>query len=181
MDFLDIIWIVVCIVLVAVPDLVFNNKKKKSARGRTRTSGPMPQMPENFPMPPMPSVPSEPESMTESMPTDDEPEDFPVWTEPEEMEGQAVPQVQAVEQPKPVVEQFKPVVEQPKPVVEQFKPVVEQPKPVAVKEVARRPASPAPQTDSSQADDGKKREGLRVDPRNLVIYTAIMEPKFKEM
>lgn len=167
MDFLDIIWIVVCIVLVAVPDLVFNNKKKKSAHGRTRTSGPMPQMPENFPMPPMPSVPSEPESMPESMPTEDEPEDFPVWTEPEEMEEPAVPQVQAVEQPKPVVEQFKPV--------------VERPKPVAVKEVARRPASPAPQTDSSQADDGKKREGLRVDPRNLVIYTAIMEPKFKEM
>ncbi len=160
MDFLDIIWIVVCIVLVAVPDLVFNNKKKKSARGRTRTSGPMP---ENFPMPPMPSVPSEPESM----PTEDEPEDFPVWTEPEEMEEPAVPQVQAVEQPKPVAEQFKPV--------------VEQPKPVAVKEVTRRPASPAPQTDSSQADDGKKREGLRVNPRNLVIYTAIMEPKFKEM
>ncbi len=167
MDFLDIIWIVVCIVLVAVPDLVFNNKKKKSARGRTRTYGPMPQMPENFPMPPMPSVPSEPESMPESMPTEDEPEDFPVWTEPEEMEEPAVPQVQAVEQPKPVVEQFKPV--------------VEQPKPVAVKEVTRRPASPAPQTDSSQADDGKKREGLRVNPRNLVIYTAIMEPKFKEM
>lgn len=163
MDFLDIIWIVVCIVLVAVPDLVFNNKKKKSARGRTRTSGPMPQMPENFPMPPMPSVPSEPESM----PTEDESEDFPMWTEPEEMEEPAVPQVQAVEQPKPVVEQLKPV--------------VERPKPVAVKEVARRPASPAPQTDSSQADDGKKREGLRVNPRNLVIYTAIMEPKFKEM
>lgn len=163
MDFLDIIWIVVCIVLVAVPDLVFNNKKKKSARGRTRTSGPMPQMPENFPMPPMPSVPSEPESM----PTEDEPEVFPVWTEPEVTEGQPEPQVQAVEQPKPVVEQFKPV--------------VERPKPVAVKEVTRRPASPAPQTDSSHADDGKKREGLRVDPRNLVIYTAIMEPKFKEM
>ena len=140
MDFLDIIWIVVCIVLVAVPDLVFNNKKKKSARGRTRTSGPMP---------PMPSVPSEPESM----PTEDEPEDFPVWTEPEEMEEPAVPQIQAVEQPKPV----------------------------AVKEATRRPASPAPQTDSSPADDGKKRERLRVDPRNLVIYTAIMEPKFKEM
>ncbi len=153
MDFLDIIWIVVCIVLVAVPDLVFNNKKKKTARGRTRTSGPMPQMPENFPMPPMPSVPSEPESMPESMPTEDESEDFPVWTEPEVTEEQPVPQVQAVEQPKPV----------------------------AVKEVTRRPASPAPQTDSSQADDGKKREGLRVDPRNLVIYTAIMEPKFKEM
>lgn len=170
MDFLDIIWIVVCIVLVAVPDLVFNNKKKKSARGRTRTSGPMPQMPENFPMPPMPpmpSVPSEPESEPESMPTDDESEDFPVQTEPEEMEEPAVPQVQAVEQPKPVVEPFKPV--------------VERPKPVAVKEVTRRPASPAPQTDSSQADDGKKREGLRVNPRNLVIYTAIMEPKFKEM
>lgn len=164
MDFLDIIWIVVCIVLVAVPDLVFNNKKKKSARGRTRTSGPMPQMPENFPMP---SVPSEPESMPESMPTEDEPEVFPVWTEPEVTEEQPMPQVQAVEQPKPVAEQFKPV--------------VEQPKPVAVKEVTRRPASPAPQTDSSQADDGKKREGLRVDPRNLVIYTAIMEPKFKEM
>lgn len=170
MDFLDIIWIVVCIVLVAVPDLVFNNKKKKSAHGRTRTSGPMPQMPENFPMPPMPSVPSEPESM----PTEDEPEDFPVWTEPEETEEQPEPQVQAVEQPKTVVEQSKPV-------AEQFKPVVERPKPVAVKEVARRPASPVPQTDSSQADDGKKREGLRVDPRNLVIYTAIMEPKFKEM
>lgn len=153
MDFLDIIWIVVCIVLVAVPDLVFNNKKKKSARGRTRTSGPMPQMPENFPMPPMPSVPSEPESMPESMPTEDEPEDFPVWTEPEEMEEPAVPQVQAVEQPKPV----------------------------AVKEVTRRPAPPAPQTDSSPADDGKKDGKLRVDPRNLVIYTAIMEPKFKEM
>ena len=149
MDFLDIIWIVVCIVLVAVPDLVFNNKKKKSARGRTRTSGPMPQMSENFPMPPMPSVPSEPESM----PTEDESEDFPVWTEPEEMEEPAVPQVQAVEQPKPV----------------------------AVKEVTRRPASPAPQTDSSPADDGKKDGKLRVDPRNLVIYTAIMEPKFKEM
>lgn len=149
MDFLDIIWIVVCIVLVAMPDLVFNNKKKKSARGRTRTSGPMPQMPENFPMPPMPSVPSEPESMQ----TEDGPEDFPVWTEPEEMEEPAVPQVQAVEQPKPV----------------------------AVKEVARRPASPAPQTDSSPADDGKKDGKLRVDPRNLVIYTAIMEPKFKEM
>lgn len=163
MDFLDIIWIVVCIVLVAVPDLVFNNKKKKSARGRTRTSGPMPQMPENFPMPPMPSVPSEPESM----PTEDEPKDFPVWTEPEEMEEPAVPQVQAVEQPKPVVEQFKPV--------------VEQPKPVAVKELARRPASPAPQTDNSLADDRKKDGKLRVDPRNLVIYTAIMEPKFKEM
>lgn len=163
MDFLDIIWIVVCIVLVAVPDLVFNNKKKKSARGRTRTSGSMPQMPENFPMPPMPSVPSEPESM----PTEDESEDFPVWTEPEEMEEPAVPQVQAVEQPKPVVEQFKPV--------------VERPKPVAVKEVARRPASQAPQTDNSQADDGRKDGKLRVDPRNLVIYTAIMEPKFKEM
>ena len=149
MDFLDIIWIVVCIVLVAVPDLVFNNKKKKSARGRTRTSGPMSQMPENFPMPPMPSVPSEPESM----PTEDEEEDFPVWTEPEVTEGQPEPQVQAVEQPKPV----------------------------AVKEVARRPASPAPQTDSSPADDGKKDGKLRVDPRNLVIYTAIMEPKFKEM
>ena len=174
MDFLDIIWIVVCIVLVAVPDLVFNNKKKKSSRGRTRTSGPMPQMPENFPMPPMPSVPSEPESMPESMPIDDESEDFPVWTEPEEMDEPAVPQVQAVEQPKTVVEQSKPV-------AEQFKPVVERPKPVAVKEVTRRPASPAPQTDSSSADDGKKREGLRVDPRNLVIYTAIMEPKFKEM
>lgn len=155
MDFLDIIWIVVCIVLVAVPDLVFNNKKKKSAHGRTRTSGPMP------------SVPSEPESMPESMPTDDESEDFPVWTEPEEMEEPAVPQVQAVEPPKPVVEQVKPV--------------VESPKPVAVKEVARRPASPAPQTDSSPADDGKKDGKLRVDPRNLVIYTAIMEPKFKEM
>lgn len=160
MDFLDIIWIVVCIVLVAVPDLVFNNKKKKSARGRTRTSGPMPQMPENFPMP---SVPSEPESMQK----EGEPEDFPVWTEPEEMEEPAVSQVQAVEQPKPVVEQFKPV--------------VEQPKPVAVKEVARRPASPALQADSSPADDGKKDGKLRVDPRNLVIYTAIMEPKFKEM
>lgn len=170
MDFLDIIWIVVCIVLVAVPDLVFNNKKKKSARGRTRTSGPMPQMPENFPMPPMPSVPPEPESM----PTEDEPEDFPVWTEPEETEEQPEPQVQAVEQPKTVVEQSKPV-------VEQFKPVEERPKPVAVKEVARRPASPAPQTDSSPADDGRKDGKLRVDPRNLVIYTAIMEPKFKEM
>lgn len=163
MDFLDIIWIVVCIVLVAVPDLVFNNKKKKSAHGRTRTSGPMPQMPENFPMPPMPSVPSEPESM----PTDDEPEDFPVWTEPEVTEGQPEPQVQAVEPRIPVVEPPKPVIEQPKPVV--------------VKEVARRPASPAPQTDSSPADDGKKGGKLRVDPRNLVIYTAIMEPKFKEM
>lgn len=158
MDFLDIIWIVVCIVLVAVPDLVFNNKKKKSARGRTRTSGPMPQRP---------SVPSEPESMPESMPTEDEPEDFPVWTEPEVTEEQSLPQVQAVEQSKPVVEQFKPV--------------VEQPKPVAVKEVTRRPASPAPQTDSSPADDGKKDGKLCVDPRNLVIYTAIMEPKFKEM
>lgn len=153
MDFLDIIWIVVCIVLVAVPDLVFNNKKKKSAHGRTRTSGPMPQMPENFPMP---SVPSEPESM----PTDDGPEDFPVWTEPEVTEGQPEPQVQDVE---PRI------------------PVVEQPKPVTVKEVSRRPASPAPQTDSSPADDGKKGGKLRVDPRNLVIYTAIMEPKFKEM
>ena len=163
MGFLDIIWIVVCIVLVAVPDLVFNNKKKKTARGRTRTSGPMPQMPENFPMPPMSSVPSEPESM----PTEDEPEVFPVWTEPEVTEEQPMPQVQAVVQPKPVVEQFKPV--------------VEQPKPVAVKEVDRRPASPAPQTDSSSADDGKKDRKLRVDPRNLVIYTAIMEPKFKEM
>lgn len=152
MDFLDIIWIVVCIVLVAVPDLVFNNKKKKS-----------PQMPENFPMPPMPSVPSE----SESMPTDDEPEDFPAWTEPEVTEGQPEPQVQDVEQPKPVVEQPKPVIEQPKPVV--------------VKEVSRRPTSPAPQTDSSPADDGKKGGKLRVDPRNLVIYTAIMEPKFKEM
>lgn len=170
MDFLDIIWIVVCIVLVAVPDLVFNNKKKKSAHGRTRTSGPMPQMPENFPMPPMPSVPSEPESM----PTDDEPEDFPVWTEPEMTEGQPEPQVQDVE---PRI----PVVEQPKPLVEQPKPVIEQPKPVVVKEVSRRPASPAPQTDSSPADDGKKGGKLRVDPRNLVIYTAIMEPKFKEM
>lgn len=170
MDFLDIIWIVVCIVLVAVPDLVFNNKKKKSARGRTRTSGPMPQMPENFPMPPMPSVPSEPESM----PTDDEPDDFPVWTEPEVTEGQPEPQVQDVE---PRI----PVVEQPKPVVELPKPVIEQPKPIVVKEVSRRPASPAPQTDSSQADDGKKGGKLRVDPRNLVIYTAIMEPKFKEM
>lgn len=155
MDFLDIIWIVVCIVLVAVPDLVFNNKKKKSARGRTRTSGPMP------------SVPSEPESEPESMPTDDAEEDFPVWTEPEVTEEQPMPQVRAVEQPKPVVEQFKPV--------------VEQPKPVAVKEVDRRPASPAPQTDSSSADDGMKDGKLRVDPRNLVIYTAIMEPKFKEM
>ena len=174
MDFLDIIWIVVCIVLVAVPDLVFNNKKKKSARGRTRTSGPMPQMPENFPMPPMPSVPSEPESMPESMPTEDEPEDFPVWTEPEEMEGQPEPQVQAVEQPKSMVEKPKPVVELPNP-------VIEQPKPVVVKEVFRRPASSAPQTDSSSADDGKKDGKLRVNPRNLVIYTAIMEPKFKEM
>lgn len=163
MDFLDIIWIVVCIVLVAVPDLVFNNKKKKSAHGRTRSSGPMPQMPENFPMPPMPSVPSEPESM----PTDDEPEDFPVWTEPEVTEGQPEPQVQAVEQPKPVVEQPKPVIERPKPVV--------------VKEVSRRPTSPAPKADSSPADDGKKGGKLRVDSRNLVIYTAIMEPKFKEM
>lgn len=163
MDFLDIIWIVVCIVLVAVPDLVFNNKKKKSAHGRTRTSGPMPQMPENFPMPPMPSVPSEPESM----PTDDEPENFPVWTEPEMTEGQPEPQVQDMEPRIPVVEQPKPVIEQPKPVV--------------VKEVSRRPASPAPQTDSSPADDGKKGGKLRVDPRNLVIYTAIMEPKFKEM
>lgn len=162
MDFLDIIWIVVCIVLVAVPDLVFNNKKKKSSRGRTRTSGPMP------------SVPSEPESMPESMPTDDEPEDFPVWTEAEVTEEHPEPQVQAVEQPKPVVEQFKPVVEQPKP-------VIEQPKPVVVKEVSRRPASPAPKADSSPADDGKKGGKLRVDPRNLVIYTAIMEPKFKEM
>lgn len=170
MDFLDIIWIVVCIVLVAVPDLVFNNKKKKSARGRTRTSGPMPQMPENFPMPPMPSVPSEPESM----PTDDEPEDFPVWTEPEVTEGQPEPQVHDVE---PRI----PVVEQPKPVVEQPKPVIEQPKPVVVKEVSRRPASSAPQTDSSPADEGKKGGKLRVDPRNLVIYTAIMKPKFKEM
>lgn len=161
MDFLDIIWIVVCIVLVAVPDLVFNNKKKKSAHGRTRTSGPMP---------PMPSVPSEPESM----PTDDEEEDFPVWTEPEVTEGQPEPQVQDME---PRI----PVVEQPKPVVEQPKPVIEQPKPVVVKEVSRRPASPAPQTDSSPADDGKKGGKLRVDPRNLVIYTAIMEPKFKEM
>ena len=170
MDFLDIIWIVVCIVLVAVPDLVFNNKKKKSAHGRTRTSGPMPQMPENFPMPPMPSVPSEPESM----PTDDEPEDFPVWTEAEVTEGQPEPQVQDVG---PRI----PVVEPPKPVVEQPRPVIEPPKPVVVKEVARRPASPAPQTDSSPADDGKKGGKLRVDPRNLVIYTAIMEPKFKEM
>lgn len=170
MDFLDIIWIVVCIVLVAVPDLVFNNKKKKSAHGRTRTSGPMPQMPENFPMPPMQSVPSEPETM----PTDDEPEDFPVWAETEVTEGQPEPQVHDVE---PRI----PVVEQPKPVVEQPKPVIEQPKPVVVKEVSRRPASPAPQTDSSQADDGKKGGKLRVDPRNLVIYTAIMEPKFKEM
>lgn len=170
MDFLDIIWIVVCIVLVAVPDLVFNNKKKKSAHGRTRTSDPMPQMPENFPMPPMPSVPSEPESM----PTDDEPGDFPVWTEPEVTEGQPEPQVQDVE---PRI----PVVEQPNPVVEQPKPVIEQPKPVVVKEVARRPASPAPKADSSPADDGKKGGKLRVDPRNLVIYTAIMEPKFKEM
>lgn len=170
MDFLDIIWIVVCIVLVAVPDLVFNNKKKKSARGRTRTSGPMPQMPENFPMPPMPSVPSEPESM----PTDDEPEDSHVWTEPEVTEGQPEPQVQDVE---PRI----PVVEPPKPVVEQPKPVIEQPKPVVVKEVSRRPASPAPKANSSPADDGKKGGKLRVDSRNLVIYTAIMEPKFKEM
>lgn len=170
MDFLDIIWIVVCIVLVAVPDLVFNNKKKKSAHGRTRTSGPMPQLPENFPMPPMSSVPSEPESM----PTDDEEDDFPVWTEPEVTEGQPEPQVQDVEPRIPVVEQQKPVVELPKP-------VIEQPKPVVVKEVARRPASPAPKADSSQADDGKKGGKLRVDPRNLVIYTAIMEPKFKEM
>lgn len=167
MDFLDIIWIVVCIVLVAVPDLVFNNKKKKSAHGRTRSSGPMPQMPENFPMP---SVPSEPESM----PTDDEPDDFPVWTEPEVTEGQLEPQGQDVE---PRI----PVVEQPKPVVEQPKPVIEQPKPVVVKEVSRRPASPAPKADSSPADDGKKGGKLRVDPRNLVIYTAIMEPKFKEV
>lgn len=162
MDFLDIIWIVVCIVLVAVPDLVFNNKKKKSAHGRTRTSGPMP---------PMPSVPSEPESM----PTDDEEDDFPVWTEPEVTEGQPEPQVQDVEPRIPVVEQPK------KPVVEQPKPVIEQPKPVVVKEVARRPTSPAPKADSSPADDGKKGGKLRVDPRNLVIYTAIMEPKFKEM
>lgn len=163
MDFLDIIWIIVCIVFLAVPDLVLNKKKKKSAHGRTRTSGPMPQMPENFPMPPMPSVPSEPESM----PTDDEPDDFPVWTEPEVTEGQLEPQVQDVEPRIPVVEQPRPVIEQPKPVV--------------VKEVPKRPASSAPKADSSPADDGKKGGKLRVDPRNLVIYTAIMEPKFKAM
>lgn len=163
MDFLDIIWIIVCIVFLAVPDLVLNKKKKKSAHGRTRTSGPMPQMPENFPMPPMPSVPSEPESM----PTDDEPDDFPVWTEPEVTEGQLEPQVQDVEPRIPVVEQPRPVIEQPKPVV--------------VKEVPKRPASSAPNADSSPEDDGKKGGKLRVDPRNLVIYTAIMEPKFKEM
>lgn len=163
MDFLDIIWIIVCIVFLAVPDLVLNKKKKKSAHGRTRTSGPMPQMPENFPMPPMPSVPSEPESM----PTDDEEKDFPVWTEPEVTEEQPEPQVQAVEQPKPVVEQFKPVMEQPKPVV--------------VNEVAKIPASAARQAEVKQVDEAKKRDGLHIDPRNLVIYTAIMEPKFKEM
>lgn len=168
MDFLDIIWIVVCIVLVAVPDLVFNNKKKKSARGRTRTSGPMPQMPENFPMPPMPSVPSEPASM----PTEDEPEDFPVWTEPEEMEEPAVQQVQN----KGWTEQ---VEVSPEPVEES--PVAVQTEPVVVKEVVKRPVSKVSQTDSSPADDGKKDGKLRVDPRNLVIYTAIMEPKFKEM
>lgn len=156
MDFLDIIWIIVCIVFLAVPDLVLNKKKKKSAHGRTRTSGPMPQMPENFPMPPMPSVPSEPESM----PTDDEEKDFPVWTEPEEEDEQPEPQVQAVEQPKPVVEQ---------------------PKPVVVNEVAKIPASAARQAEVKQVDEAKKRDGLHIDPRNLVIYTAIMEPKFKEM
>lgn len=149
MDFLDIIWIIVCIVFLAVPDLVLNKKKKKSAHGRTRTSGPMPQMPENFPMPPMPSVPSEPESM----PTDDEEKDFPVWTEPEEEDEQPEPQVQAVEQPKPVV----------------------------VNEVAKIPASAARQAEVKQVDEAKKRDGLHIDPRNLVIYTAIMEPKFKEM
>lgn len=163
MDFLDIIWIIVCIVFLAVPDLVLNKNKKKSARGRSRTFGPMPQMPENFPMPPMPSVPSE----LESMPTDDEEKDFPVWTEPEVTEEQPEPQVQAVEQPKPVVEQFKPVMEQPKPVV--------------VNEVAKIPASAARQAEVKQVDEAKKRERLRVDPRNLVIYTAIMEPKFKEV
>ncbi len=168
MDFLDIIWIVVCIVLVAVPDLVFNNKKKKSAHGRTRTSGPMPQRPENFPMPPMPSVPSEPESM----PTDDESEDFPVWTEPEEMEKPTVPQVQNKEWTEQVEGSPEPVVESP---------VAVQTEPVVVKEVVKRPVSKVSQTDSSPADDGKKDGKLRVDPRNLVIYTAIMEPKFKEM
>lgn len=172
MDFLDIIWIVVCIVLVAVPDLVFNNKKKKSAHGRTRTSGPMPQMPENFPMPPMPSVPSEPESMPESMPTEDEPEDFPVQTEPEEMEEPAVQQVQN----KGWTEQ---VEVSPEPVVES--PVAVQTEPVVVKEVVKRPVSKVSQKDSSLSETGKKREGLCVNPRNLVIYTAIMEPKFKEM
>lgn len=156
MDFLDIIWIIVCIVFLAVPDLVLNKKKKKSARGRSRTFGPMPQMPENFPMPPMPSVPSEPESM----PTEDEPEVFPVWTEPEVTEEQPMPQVQAVEQPKPVAEQ---------------------PKPVVVNEVAKIPASAARQAEVKQVDEAKKRDGLHIDPRNLVIYTAIMEPKFKEM
>lgn len=163
MDFLDIIWIIVCIVFLAVPDLVLNKKKKKSARGRSRTFGPMPQMPENFPMPPMPSVPSE----LESMPTDDEEKDFPVWTELEVTEEQPEPQVQAVEQPKPVVEQFKPVMEQPKPVV--------------VNEVAKIPASAARQAEVKQVNEAKKRDGLHIDPRNLVIYTAIMEPKFKEM
>lgn len=163
MDFLDIIWIVVCIVLVAVPDLVFNNKKKKSARGRTRTSGPMPQRP---------SVPSEPESEPESMQAEDEPEDFPVWTEPEEMEEPAVPQVQN----KGWTEQ---VEVSPEPVVES--PVAVQTDPVVVKEAVKRPVSKVSQKDSSLPETGKKREGLRVDPRNLVIYTAIMEPKFKEM
>lgn len=138
MDFLDIIWIVVCIVLLAVPDLVINNKKKKSARGRTRTSGPISRLPENFPMPPIPSVPSEPESM----PIDDEEKDFPVWTEP-------------------VVES---------PVAVQTEP-----------EVVKKPAPKVSQKDSSLSETGKKPEGLRVDPRNLVIYTAIMEPKFKEV
>lgn len=169
MDFFDILWLLICIGLPVISGIA-SAKKKNAGKGKS--------VPQNSEVPAESDLKEIFKSIIQEMNAQDANEDEEDEGELEEVKPAQV-QVNAAEPgPVPVV---RPVAEpQPVPV---YRPVSEmRPTPEIRPASDLRAASTVRPVKSKapvlQEDDKQQKE--KINLRNLVIYSSIMEPKFKE-
>lgn len=153
MDFFDILWLLICIGLPVISGIA-SAKKKKAGKGKS--------VPQNSEVPAESDLKEIFKSIIQEMNAQDADEDEEDEDELEEVKPAQV-QVNAAE---PV-----PAPEVPARLAPEVRPVADL-RPVST---VRPMKSKAPVL---QEDDKKQKE--KINLRNLVIYSSIMEPKFKE-
>ena len=181
MDFFDILWLLICIGLPVISGIA-SAKKKNAGKGKS--------VPQNSEVPPESDLKEIFKSIIQEMNAQDADEDEEDEDELEEVKPAQVqvnaaepglaPEVRPVADLRPVesmrTTQVEPQAAKPQP-VPAYHPVSEM-RPASDLRAASTVRPVKSKAPVLQEDDKKQKE--KINLRNLVIYSSIMEPKFKE-